>query len=519
MTFVENFLIARQCGTPLVKVNTPDNASTVATARKALGKPEVQEKIPLASWDAINGLRGLNDAGGKAVQSMISDGSVEPDATTQLPIALQVLNNPKHADLVCFVHNPHLFWSDALVIQGIWNLRDTYKANGMMLIMLDALGTLLPPELNNDVLSLEEALPTRKEIRTMIQEMYKLADKTSPSDEVYDAAGDALVGVPMFPAEQAAAMNLHLKTGVLNVKGLWERKREIIKAAPGLSFCTEELTLADMGGNVNIADYGSSIMKGKRGANVILRVDEIEKAFAGAGTDTSGVKGDLLGNFLSWVEDKKVFCMLLLGVPGASKSHFIYCLGGSFGKPVINFDIAGMQDSLVGNSGKNLRNAEATVEAISDGQIILIATANSLRGLPAELLSRFEKGGIFFFDTPNAAERADILQLKIKKYNLSPKLTEGFSVDMTEGWTGREIESLCDKADRLDYTLVEAAQYVVPLTVSQRASIEELRASADDRYLSASTPGRYRHVKKVTEVTHTPTIATASAGPGQRKLR
>jgi len=59
------------------------------------------------------------------------------------------------------------------------------------------------------------------------------------------------------------------------------------------------------------------------------------------------------------------------------------------------------------------------VEAISDGQILLCATANSLRGLPAELISRFEKGGIFFFDAPTSDERKVILDLKIAKYKLS----------------------------------------------------------------------------------------------------
>jgi hypothetical protein len=481
---------------------------------KSLGKREAE--TPLAVWDAINGLKSLNESGNKAVSKMIQSAGIDKDATTNLPITLQIVNNPEHENFILFVRNPHLFWdNDPLVIQGIWNCRDPYKANGMMLILLTPLGTLLPPDLNNDVLSLEEALPTRVEIRKLASDIYQQANAKLPSDKVFDQIGDALVGIPAFPVDQALAMNVTKSTGAMNIKGLWERKRGIISATPGLSFFDGELTLADMGGNKNISEYCSKIMAGKRGANVILRVDEIEKAFAGAGTDTSGVKGDLLGNFLSWVEDKKVFCILCLGVPGASKSHFIYCLGGSFGKPVINFDIAGMQDSLVGNSGKNLRTAEATVEAISDGQIILIATANSLRGLPAELLSRFEKGGIFFFDVPDESERADILALKVKKFSLSDSQTAGFSIARTEGWTGREIESLCDKADRLEVTLSDAAQYVVPLTVSQKATIDDLRASATDRYLSASKSGRYVHVPKTTVIDH----SLSSAPAGLRKLR
>ena len=509
MNFLENFISARNVGTPLIKVNTPDAASTIANVRKALGKS--QDKTPLATWDAINGLKGINDAGTAAVQHMLTDKSISADATTQLPIALSVMDNGSQADFVCFVHNIHLFWADPLVVQGVWNLRDCYKANGMLLVMLTALGTVCPLELNSDVLSLEEALPTRDEIKSIVKDLYASVyeDQTiKPSDSELDKAGDALVGIAAFPCDQAVAMNLNKKEKKLNIKGLWERKRDIIKATPGLSFFDGELTLADMGGNKNIAAYGSAIMQGKRGANIILRVDEIEKAFAGAGTDTSGVKGDLLGNFLSWVEDKKVFCILLLGVPGASKSHFIYCLGGSFGKPVINFDIAGMQDSLVGNSGKNLRTAEATVEAISDGQIILIATANSLRGLPAELLSRFEKGGIFFFDTPDESERADIMALKIKKFNLDASQL----IPDTTGWTGREIESLCDKADRLGMSLMDAAQYVVPLTKSQAGTIDELRQSANERYLSASKPGLYKYT--VPSTVHTPTVTVSG-----RKMR
>jgi hypothetical protein len=186
---------------------------------------------------------------------------------------------------------------------------------------------------------------------------------------------------------------------------------------------------------------------------------------------------------------------------------------------VINFDIAGMQDSLVGNSGKNLRNAEATVEAISDGRIILIATANSLRGLPAELLSRFEKGGIFFFDTPDEEERKQILDLKIKKFKLTTEQLKGFDVTMTTGWTGREIESLCDKADWSGKTLLEAAKFVIPITVSQKSSIEELRSSATDRYLSASKPGRYTYTPPKEVINHTPSTVVSEGGPGQRKIR
>jgi hypothetical protein len=518
VNFLKQFIAARAVSTPIISVRTSDAASTITNVRKALitgltktAGEELINKTPLVSWDAIHGLIGKNDKGSAEVASMIAKIQVDAGATAQLPIALSALEYASE-DVICFVHNIHLFWADPLVLQGIWNVRDSYKANGNMLVLLSVLGTVLPPELNNDVLALEEPLPTRAELKQIVKDCFGFAGAKTPTEEILEKSADALVGIAAFPSDQATAMHINLKTSKLDIAGMWQRKRDIVSACPGLSFYTGPETLKDAGGLTNIKTYLTQIMKGKRGAKVILRVDEIEKAFAGAGTDTSGVKGDLLGNFLSWVEDKKVVCTLFLGVPGASKSHIIYCLGGEFEVPVINFDIAGMQDSLVGNSGKNLRNAEAVVEAISDGQILLCATANSLRGLPAELISRFEKGGIFFFAPPNADERAEILRLKIAKYKLtSEQTTEIPEMDM---FTGREIDSMCDKADMMNSTLIEASRYVVPLMKSHSEQMAELQQSAHNRFLSASHPGLYTYTAPKTEITHVPTVTTTG-----RKMR
>jgi hypothetical protein len=498
--FIEQFTSARRVSTPLVCVRTPDAASTISNIRKSLKTEE--KTTPLVQWDAVHGLRGLNDKGTVEVSNMLSTTQQESAATVQLAIALGILETAKE-DVICFAHNLQLFWgNDGVVVQGIWNLRDPYKANGNMLVALVPAGVDLPTELVNDVLILTEPLPTRGELRQIVKETFEFAKCKLPTEDVFNKAGDALIGIAAFPSEQATAMELNKETSTLNIHGLWDRKRSIVAATPGLSFYDGPETLKDAGGLTNIKTYLTRIMNGKRGANLLLRVDEIEKAFAGNGSDTSGVKTELLGNFLTWVEDRKVICLLFLGVPGAAKSHIVYCTGGEFKKPVVNFDIAGMQDSLVGNSGKNLRKAEAVVEAISDGQIILLATANSLRGLPPELISRFEKGGIFFFDTPDAEERKAILQLKIAKYELTDDQVK--DVPSLEGWTGREIDSMCDKASNLSLTCGEAAKYIVPLSVSHAEMMQDLRESAHNRYLSASHEGKFQC--KPVEIVHTPVV-------------
>jgi hypothetical protein len=510
--YISRFVAARMVGTPGVAIRTPDATSTIANVKKAIvtGMSKVQAEkelteTPIAQWDRVRGLRGVNDAGSAEISKLLGGLGVQVPATVEPHIAIAAVEEAA-GDLILFIHNAHLYWEDPAVLQATLNLRDKYKANGNMIVLMIAPGVNLPPELNNDFLLLEEPLPSRAEIKSIVKGLFEFANCTKHvTEEILQHAADALVGIAAFPAEQAAAMALNKKTGFLDIKEMWSRKKDIISATAGFSFYDGPLKLIDAGGLKNIKEYLTALMKGKRGANIILRLDEIEKAFAGSQTDSSGVKGELLGNFLTWVEDKKIICCLFLGVPGASKSHIIYCLGGEFGIPVLNFDIAGMQDMHVGNSGKNLNVAERTVEAISDGQIILLATANSLRGLPAELISRFERGGIFFFDAPDAGERKIILDLKIAAYNLTDKQTAEIP-DMT-GWTGREIDAMCNNADMLNKTLTEAAQYVVPLTKSHAESINELRNNASQRYLSASHAGLYKWTPAEVAPKPEPTVA------------
>lgn len=505
-SFIELFTDARAVSTPMIAVRTFDPASTIKSIRKSLGKDV--DKTPLLAWDSIHGLKSVNDGGqdnigSTAIATLMSAagmGAEELATTVDLPIALGLLEFAGDQDILAFVHNPQLAWSsDSKIIQAIWNLRDGFKANGNMLVLLIGAGDLLPTELQQDILILDEPLPTRDELAKIVKETYAFAAqnpkyaacKNAATPEVIKVACDALIGLPAFPAEQATAMCLEKSTGTLDVAQLWDRKRTIVSERPGLVFLQPKETLKDMYGNEGFAKFATSFMEGKYAPTVILRTDEIEKQFAGSGTDTSGSTGKQLGEFLSWIEDHKVVCSLLLGVPGSSKSWSSQCIAGHYKSPLIKFDLSAMEDKMVGEGGKNLRNAERTVEAISDGRIWLIATANSLRGLPPELISRFQVGGIFFFDAPTNEEKAGILKLKVARYGLEPSQA---SPEMT-GWTGRDIDNCARKAQMLGISLVEAGAYVVPLMQSHAEEMDNLRKSAHEKFLSASHPGVYQYSK------------------------
>jgi hypothetical protein len=504
-SFIEMFTAARAVSTPTVAIRTFDPISTITTIQASLGA-ELAELTPFITWDSIHGLRGLTDKGTTAAQKMASEAGMELGASVDLPIALGLLEHAQE-DVLAFILNPQLVWEeDKKVIQGIANLRNDYKARGNMLGLLIGIGDTIPSELQQDTLLLDHPLPTREELANVVRETYAFAYssdpkkykacKDGPSEETVAKAVDALIGIPLFPAEQACAMELNNVTGVLDIASLWTRKKTIVSQQKGLTYRAGGLTLKDLYGVESFKTYGKRLMSGSKPPTVILRMDEIQRQLSGNDTDSSGVKGDLLGEWLTWVNDHDIYCTLLLGVPGSSKSHSIDCIAGEYGRPVIDYSISHMQDSLVGNSNKNMRTANSTVDSISDKNVWLVATANKLDGLPPELLSRF--ADIFFFDAPDADELAGIMNLKLEAYGLDKQPHP----DMT-GWTGRDVKNCAIKAKRMNSTVVECGEYIIPLMTSQKEAMESLRANSSDRFLSASKLGTYQYTPPQTR--HTPT--------------
>src|SRR5829696_4154135 len=142
-------------------------------------------------------------------------------------------------------------------------------------------------------------------------------------------------------------------------------------------------------------------------------------------------------------------------------------------------DLSAMQSSLVGGSGERLRAALQVVDAIAQGKSLWIATCNSITSLPPELRRRFTLG-TFFFDLPSVEEREAIWKIYLAKWGLDGERPND------EGWTGAEIRECCRKAWRLNLSLKESAEYIVPVSRSAADQIEALRRQASGRFLSAA---------------------------------
>ena len=226
--------------------------------------------------------------------------------------------------------------------------------------------------------------------------------------------------------------------------------------------------------------------------------------------------------------------VLLLGVQGCGKSLLAKAVAGGFGVPLVRLDFSTLYDKYHGETEKNLRTALASTEQLApcvlwideiekglaagsgdgDGglsrrvlgylltwmaerksRVFLVATANQVQDLPAELLRKGRFDEIFFVDLPDAATRAEIFALHLDRRKL-PR--DGIDLqalaEASDGFSGAEIEQAIVSAlyamhgaqSVLDTaTLLQALRDTRPLSVLMAEQVGALRAWALPRTVPA----------------------------------
>ena len=471
----------RQAGVPLACFETTDPKVTITETIAALNG--AADEYSIMKWDIVRGLVGINKLGKATVKNIAPDGPIQTGNPTE---CLALLGDKAPANTLCFFMNAQKFIANETVSQAVWNLRDVWKTNGSMLIML-APSLTLPAELQHDVVVVTEDLPSAKQLTEMADTVISAASaKIDDKEKVVDT----LLGMSAFAAEQCLSMSFVKKDDKISIDNeiLWSRKSKMIEQTPGLSVWKGKGSFDEIGGLSNIKTYLTDLLTSDRNpVRCIGFIDEIEKMFSSASQgDTSNVSQDQLRVFLTEMQDNNIPGMILIGPPGTGKSAIAKGAGAVSGAEVLSIDPGAMTGSLVGESQAKIRKAMATFKAVSQGKGLFIATCNKIASLPPELRRRFSLG-TFFVDLPDATERASIWKLWLKKYDLKDtKLPDD------EGWTGAEIRACCDVAWRTGKSVIAAADFIVPVCKSAAAQIEDLRKQASGRFISASKPGVYQ---------------------------
>jgi hypothetical protein len=490
---------ARAVATPIIAVETAEPA---AATRAICGAVNGSAPCKL-TWNIVDGLVSVGGEDSAAAllaaagEAGLAGSAADVGAATGEPVtAFGVCALLPHGSLV-IVHNAHRLWEQSpgsvwANMQAVWNLRDRYKETGSTLVLL-APSHRLPSELAQDVTLLREPLPGDDALAVIVREVYSAAEQEAPAETVVRAAKIALRGLNPFAAEQATAEAMTVDG--LNLKELWARKRGVIEQTKGATFQTEGLTYESLGGLVAIKDYFTALFSGPCAPEVVVMFDEFEKQMAGSDAQgDNGVGRDMLQVILREMSDMDCAGALHVGHPGTGKSAFTEALAIEHGVPIIKADLNAVKGSLMGESEAGVREFFKMVRGVvggRPGKALFIGCVNKLTDqIPPELRRRFTRRGIWMFDLPDAQERANIWQIALNRYNLAD--TPNALLPPSDGWTGADIHNCCEIAHALSITPGDAAQYLVPVSISDPDSIAALRNAANGRWLSSSHSGPYR---------------------------
>ncbi len=258
-----------------------------------------------------------------------------------------------------------------------------------------------------------------------------------------------------------------------------------------------------------------------------------------------------LGNLKSWLDEKeKLFApnkkeqmkkrglrpprgILMMGVPGSGKSLSAKAIASRWKLPLYLLDFATVQGRYVGQSEQQLREALETAEHVSPcilwvdeiekglsgnsdsgvttrmiGQflfwlqeckkeVFVVATANEVTSLPAELLRKGRFDEIFFIDLPTPNERKDIINLYLKKY-LNVAISDNLLnrlIEISDGFAGSDIETslrditykvLANNISLTEDLMINTFKSAIPLSKSNPDRIARIRKWGLERALPAS---------------------------------
>ncbi|NJM64443.1 MAG: AAA family ATPase [Acaryochloris sp. RU_4_1] len=368
---------------------------------------------------------------------------------------------------------------------------------------------VLPREIEHDAVFYDLKLPDRDElfqaVREVVQTMkHKHRTVVELQPEEMQALVQAMTGMTLKQARQVLAYAA-LDDGKLtmgDVDRILHRKTQLIRAGGILDYLPLEDNRVEWGGFANLKQWLARAQVGFSPAAKALNL--------------SPPKG-----------------ILIVGIQGCGKSLAAKAIAREWKMPLLKLDAGRLYDKYVGESEKNFRKAISLAESMSpavlwideiekslgatgtdtDGglsrrlfgsfltwmqeksqEVFVVATANDISQIPPELLRKGRFDEIFYVDLPDLQERGAILRIHLTLHKQDPRDFDlPTLLQVTEGYSGAEIEQAVIAAlyralyleKPLDTDLlVQEIQGMIPLSVSRKEHLHQLRTLAQDRFIN-----------------------------------
>lgn len=493
--------------------------------------------IYIVSWEekrVEDALRVIaRDRGKKIFFWTITQGMVinpnHRDNATRDPIAALDFVMDSRDQALFVLKDYHAFINDVTVTRRLRDLTTALKTSYKTLIILAPV-LKLPSELEKDVTVVDYGLPDHEDLDQLLEGIIQSVKENPQVDTVLsdierDQVLKAAQGLTANEAENVFAKSL-VEKHRFDVDVILSEKEQIIRKSGILEYYPFNEQITDVGGLDMLKEWME-----KR------TVAFTEKARDFGLPAPRGV--------------------LLLGVQGCGKSLSAKAIGSLWRLPLLRLDVGRIFAGIVGSSEENMRKAIRVAESVapcilwldelekgfsgtqssgmSDGgttsrvfgtfltwmqdkkaAAFVVATSNDVTSLPPELLRKGRFDEIFFIDLPSRDERVAIFKIHLTKRKRNPDNFDLIALaECTPGFSGAEIAAAVEDAlyDAFDETkelttesIIMAARNTVPLSMTMRERIEELRDWANTRARLASSA----HTDDMTTIAHQLMVAKAT---------
>jgi hypothetical protein len=426
--------------TPLIVIETPDEARVVDLFRHVLASVW----RALYRWSITEGLRRMD-----------MDSEDPPETAPDITTTLQAIKaHDQRGIYLLFDVVPYLGYATTQRM-----LREILDRRGSLEHTIVMVGNRveLPPELESIAVRFPLQLPDANALLKMVNEEAGQYQKENGGRrvEIDQAVQSILVrnlrGLSLTEARRITRQLIYRDgaIGAPDLPELAKLKFELLNKSGLLHFEYGSARFSDIAGLVRLKQW------------VEQRRDGFVSGDLPAGLDPP--KG-----------------VLLLGVQGCGKSMAAKAVASGFDVPLVRLDFGTLYNKFQGETEKNLREALASSEqlepcvlwidelekglsatdGVEDGgvsrrvlgyfltwmaerksRVFLVATANQVQALPAELLRKGRFDEIFFVDLPDRAARAEIFRLHFAKRQVdSAAMSLVALADACDGFSGAEIE-------------------------------------------------------------------------------
>jgi SpoVK/Ycf46/Vps4 family AAA+-type ATPase len=463
------------------------------------------DRRQLLWWDLVRGWSDNGSAKGSVMAALDRVAKAPPQDNT-----LFVLR-----DLHPILKNPHVS-SNTPVVRELRNLTRELKRSRKTAI-LTSHELAIPEELREEVTVIDFPLPNEREIDYLLSRLVS-PDKLKLSPVAREQLVKACQGLSRARIQRVLALALAAKQEVneTDIEGVLDEKRQTIRQTGILEFFTARESLKNVGGLENLKQW------------VRMRRDVFTEEARRYGIPNP--KG-----------------VLLVGIQGTGKSLSAKTIAHEWRLPLLRLDTGRLFGGIVGESESRVRQMIQLAEAIApcilwideidkafgnissgtDGDsgtsrrvfgslitwmqeksapVFIVATANNVRILPAELLRKGRFDEIFFINLPNFEERQAIFKVHLQR--LRPSRLREFDLALlatqAKNFSGAEIEQAIvdgmhrafarvENGQRRDFStedILRAIEETVPLAAIARSQIEDLKhwaAEAGARTASKDT--------------------------------